>query len=61
MANLDSLINQYASKLRGAKSLNEVRNYVEKEIYKKFGMSKRTETMAYEIADCVAEKLKKRK
>ncbi len=61
MANLDSLINQYASKLRDAKSLSEIRNYVEKEIYKKFGMSKRTETMAYEIADCVAEKLKKRK
>lgn len=61
MANLDSLINQYASKLRGAKSLNEVRNYVEKEIYKKFGMSKRTETMAYEIADCVADKLRKKR
>ena len=61
MANLDSLINQYASKLRDAKSLSEIRNYVEKEIYKKFGMSKRTESMAYEIADCVVDKIKKKR
>jgi hypothetical protein len=61
MANLESLINQYASKLRDAKSLSEIRNYVEKEIYKKFGMSKRAESMAYEIADCVADKIKKKR
>ena len=61
MTNLDSLINQYASKLRDAKSLSEIRNYVEKEIYKKFGMSKRAESMAYEIADCVADKIKKKR
>ena len=58
MENLDSMINNYASRLRGAKSLEDVRKLVEKELYKKFGVSRRVEKTAYEIADCVADKLK---
>ena len=58
MTNLDAMINNYASRLRDAKSLEDVRKLVEKELYKKFGVSRRVEKTAYEIADCVADKLK---
>jgi hypothetical protein len=58
MANLDSLINGYSSKLRNAKTLDEVKTFVERDLYKKFGVSRRVEKTAYEIADIVAEKLK---
>jgi hypothetical protein len=58
MANLDAMINSYAKKLHNANSLSDIRKSVEKDLYSKFGISKRTESMAYEIADCVAEKIK---
>ena len=58
MANLDAMINNYASRLRDAKTLEDVRKLVEKELYKKYGISRRAEKTAYEIADCVADKLK---
>ena len=61
MANLDAMINNYANRLRGAKSLEDVRKFVEKELYKKYGISRRVEKTAYEIADCVADKLKIRR
>lgn len=58
--NLDAIINEFVLKLRGTKTLADVRKEVEKDFYKKFGMSKRVEAMAYGVADCVAEKLKVR-
>jgi hypothetical protein len=58
MAKLDGIVNEYIKKLRHtAKSLDDVRKCVEKDIYKKYGVSRRAETLAYEIADCVADKL----
>jgi hypothetical protein len=58
MAKLDGIINEYSKKLRFfAKSLDDVRKCVEKDIYKKYGVSRRAESLAYEIADCVADKL----
>jgi len=61
MASLDAMINNYASRLRDAKTLEDVRKFVEKELYKKYGISRRVEKTAYEIADCVADKLKIRR
>ena len=58
--NLDAIINEFVLKLRGTKTLADVRKAVEKDFYKKFGMTKRVEAMAYSVADCVAEKLKVR-
>ena len=62
MINLEGTINNYVSRLRGnVKTLDTIRKEVEKDFYKKFGLSKKVEAMAYEIADCVAERLKVKK
>lgn len=58
MVELNSIINGYANRLRGnAKSLADVRKEVEKDFYKKYGLTKKVESMAYEVADCVAKKI----
>ena len=58
MVNLEKTINGYVKRLRGAKTLSDVRKSIEKDFYSKYGLSKKVETMAYEVADCVAEKLR---
>lgn len=61
MANLEKAINGYVRRFRGVKSLSDIRKSIEKDLYSKYGLSKRVEEMAYEIADCVAEKLRLKK
>ncbi len=57
MTKLDAIINEYVKKLRGTKSLEDVRKAVEKDLYKKLGVSRRVESLAYAIADYVADRL----
>jgi len=57
MTKLDAIINEYAKKLHGTKSLEDVRKAVEKDLYKKLGVSRRVESLAYAIADYVADRL----
>ena len=58
MDSLNVLISNYTKRLKGCDNIGDVRKAIEKDLYKKYGISRKAESLAYSIADYVADNLK---